>query len=326
MTWRQAHRVAQLAAVQAQGDLHVERDRYVDVLAAIRRADIALMFQDMPGHFGVYVSPATNGPGILINSGLSVATIRHTAAHELGHHQFGHDNSVDQHLDPWESQRPGAWSGPEMSAEAFAAWFLMPRQAVLRALQLLGTDRPRSAEHAYRLATLLGASFRGVCRHLVNMGLVTASAAATWARAGRSRVRKSLAGPYAQAADGEVHVLDMGMRDLTVHVTTGDLLITTPTVRAALTEADQAIAGLERVYLDDTAEEQLDLLDEPRIACWRVTGEFIAAAQLGSNDTTSSSDGWSVIIEPVLVREGIDLDWLERHQQANHNTHEERAG
>jgi hypothetical protein len=165
-TWRQAHRVAQLAAVHARADLDVPLDAYVDVVAAIHRADIPLMFRDMPGHFGTYISPATYGPGILVNSGLAMPTLRHTAAHELGHHQLRHGDSVDLDLDLWESQAPEAWTGTEMSAEAFAAWFLMPRPAVLRGLRLLGTDKPRSAHDAYRLATLLGASFRGVCRHL----------------------------------------------------------------------------------------------------------------------------------------------------------------
>ena len=324
-TWRQAHRVAQLAAVHAQQELHVQRDGYVDVFAAIRCADVALMFRDMPGHFGTYISPATNGPGILINSGLSMPTIRHTAGHELGHHQLGHGDSVDQELDPWESQTPGAWTGPEMSAEAFAAWFLMPRPAVLRGLQLLGTDRPQSAQHAYRLATLLGASYRGACRHLVNLGLASTSAATAWAKAGRGRVRTSLAGPYAHVTDGEVHVLDPAMQEVTVHVSAGDLLVTTPTVCAELTAVGHAVVGLERVQLDDPVEEQLDLLDEPRVACWRVTGEFTAPVQLGSADTIPAADGWSVLIEPVSVRNGIDLTWLERHQQRDHNTQEERA-
>lgn len=322
-TWRQAHRVAQLAAVHAQEDLHVRRDGYVDVVAAIRRADIALMFQDMPGHFGTYICPASNGPGILLNSGLAMPTIRHTAAHELGHHQLGHGDSVDQHIDPWEPETPGVWTGPEMSAEAFATWFLMPRPAVLRGLQLLGTDRPRTAEHAYRLATLLGASFRGVCRHLVNLELVSASTAAAWAKAGRARVRNRLAGPYARVTNGEVHVLDTDIRDVTVYVTDSDLLLATPTACAELTAVELAVAGLERVHLDDVVEEQLDLLDEPRIACWRVTQEFTAPVWLWSEAATRGTMGWSVLVEPVSVRNGIDRDWLERHQQGN-DTREDR--
>ncbi|WP_052371654.1 ImmA/IrrE family metallo-endopeptidase [Amycolatopsis taiwanensis] len=321
-TWRQAHRVAQLAAVHARADLDVPPDSYVDVVAAIRRADIPLMFQDMPGHFGTYISPATHGPGILVNSGLSMPTLRHTAAHELGHHQLRHGDSVDLGLDLWESQTPGAWTGTEMSAEAFAAWFLMPRPAVLRGLRLLGKDKPRSARDAYRLAALLGASFRGMCRHLANLELVSATTASTWARAGRARVRASLAGPYAPVSGGEVHVLDTGMRDATVHAAAGDLLIATPTVHAELKALGGDSAGWEQVELDDPAEGQLDLLDEPRIACWQVTAEFTAPARLGSG---SAAGGWSVLVEPVSVRDGIDLAWLERHQNDGPNTLEEQT-
>lgn len=299
-------------------------DGYVDVISAIRRADIALMFRNMPNHFGTYVSAATHGPGILINSGLPMSTIRHTAAHELGHHQLGHGDSVDLSLDLWESQTPGAWTGVEMSAEAFAAWFLMPRPAILRSLQRLGTARPRSAQDVYRLATLLGASFRGVCRHLVNLGLVSTTTASTWAKVGRARVRTSLAGTYAQFSDGDVHILDTGMRGATVHVTAGDLLVATPTVNAGLSALNQGVVGLEQVVVNNVAEKQLDLVDDSRTACWRVTEGFTAPAMLGSDD--SSTDDWSVLVEPVSVRDGIDLTWLERRQNGGRNTLEEHTG
>jgi hypothetical protein len=199
----------------------------------------------------------------------------------------------------------------------------MPRPAVLRGLRLLGTDKPRSAHDAYRLATLLGASFRGVCRHLVNLELLSPTAAATWVRAGRARIRSSLAGPYARISDGEVHVLDADMRDVTVHATAGDLLIATPTVHDELTMLRRSVAGLEWVELDDAVEGQLDLLDEPRTACWQVTTEFIMPARLGSTDP--AADIWSILVEPALVREGIDLTWLERHQSGRPNTPEERT-
>lgn len=322
-TWRQAHRVAQLAAVHARADFDLPQDTYVDVLEAIRRADIALMLQDMPGHFGTYISPATHGPGVLINSRLTMPTLRHTAAHELGHHQLRHGDANDRDLDLWESQKPGAWTGTEMSAEAFAAWFLMPRPAVLRGLRLLGTDKPRSAHDAYRLATLLGASFRGVCRHLVNLELLSPATAATWVRTGRARVRSALAGTYAQVSDGEVHVLDTNARDITVHVTAGDLLITTPTVDRVLTMLTSEIIGLERVELDNATDGQLDLLDEPRIVCWRATPELADSIHLTSDEPTAT--GWSITIDPVLIRDGIDRTWLERHQTPKSNTSEESA-
>jgi hypothetical protein len=210
-----------------------------------------------------------------------------------------------------------------MSAEAFAAWFLMPRPAVLRALRLLGTDKPRSAHDAYRLATLLGASFRGVCRHLVNLELLSAATAATWVRAGRARVRAALAGPYARVSDGEVHVLDTDTRGMTVHVAAGDLLVATLTVDRALATLDCKIVGLERAELDDAAEGQLDLLDEPRIACWHVTPEFTDSLRLSADDPTATE--WSVVLEPVSIRDGIDLAWLERHQTQTFSTSEESA-
>ena len=315
--WLQAHRVAQLVAIHAQEELGVSREAYVDVFAAIRRADIALMLEALPGHFGTYISPVGGGPGILVNSTLSLAAIRHTAAHELGHHQFEHGDSNDLQLDPWESQRPGAWTGPEMSAEAFAAWFLMPRPAVLGGLRLMGVDRPRSALDAYRLAQMLGVSYRGLCRHLANLRLVTASTAQDWAKVRRARLRQALAGPHAATTTRDVHLLDARMSGATVHVPTGDLLVTPAWAAEQHPAAAGAAASLEPVGTRETSHE-LPFSDQSDTKCWRVTGQTDAPIRLAADNPPSGAEEWSVTVRPVHVRQGIDLHWLERHQDRSH--------
>ena len=81
-----AHRVAGIAAVNLRRRLGLADDGYVDAFTALQRADLVVMGQPMPGLFGAYLpaGPGRHG-GILLNSTMSEATIRHTAAHELGH-------------------------------------------------------------------------------------------------------------------------------------------------------------------------------------------------------------------------------------------------
>jgi hypothetical protein len=317
-TWREAHRIAQIAAVHAQHDLDVARDGYVDVFHAIRQSGTPVKFERLPKLFGIYICPASDGPGILLNSGLSLPGLRHTAAHELGHQLLGHGDTVDVVLDPWDGQAPSVgWSGPEMAAEAFAAWFLMPRPAVLRGLATLGIRRPRTAEHVYRLATLLGASFRGLCRHLMNLRLADAKEAHVWVKTSRGRLHRRLAGQSADLCRGEVHLLQPEMGDVTIHVGVDDLLVLPPGVSV---QAVESCPGLERVNPMGVPPQQLEILDRAATpSYWRVTAALAAPVLLRAYAANGGTNSWSICVQPIHVREGIDLGWLEAHQDCYPN-------
>ena len=83
VTWSEAHSVANMAAAQAHVDLDVDLNvPRIDVLKAIRAADVQLMWQPMPTVFGAYVNEPGSEPGILVNSGLPAAARRYTASHD----------------------------------------------------------------------------------------------------------------------------------------------------------------------------------------------------------------------------------------------------
>lgn len=308
-TWREAHRIAHIAAVHAQSDLGVSRDRYVDVFTAIRRAGIPMKFQQLRRLFGIYICPESEGPGILLNNGLSLTALRHTAAHELGHDRLRHGDTFDQQLDPWTGPASDIWSGPEMSAEAFAAWFLMPRPAVLRSLTTLGLRKPQTAVDAYRLATLLGASFRGLCRQIVNLRLATATAAQSWVKVGRSRLRQHLAGGYAEICTGEVHLLTPEMGNLTVHAGMDDLIVLRPGRPADVEISPDA--GLT----DVTAEEQTGQLELSSAVSsaryFRIAPNHTGAVTIRTSTSMNAAREWAISVRPVEVPNGIDLPWLD---------------
>lgn len=308
-SWRQAHRIAHISAVHAQTDLGISREHYVDVFAAIRRAGVPMKFEPLKRLFGIYICPASGGPGILLNSALSVTALRHTAAHELGHHHLRHGDMIDQQFDPWTGSVAGVWSAPEMCAEAFAAWFLMPKPSVLRGLAMLGLQHPASALHAYRLATLLGASFRGMCRHLINLRLVSANVAESWVRVGRSRLRRQLAGDMAEVCVGEVHRLTPAMTNLTIHSGTDDLVVL------------ELINGNENIEISPP-HGLADVTPTQRPAPIEVNGThscdhfFRIAPDLTEPVTIRTASHEStqhriIEIQPISVPHGIDLHWLE---------------
>src|SRR5262245_19801211 len=114
MSWTTAHRVAGIQAVHAHRDLGLPEDGYVDVFAGVQQLDVAVMAQPMPQLFGCYLPAGEGSPsGILLNSGLDETTLRHSAAHEIGHHVFKHGHCVSQDMDPFAQNPEKVWTYEE---------------------------------------------------------------------------------------------------------------------------------------------------------------------------------------------------------------------
>jgi Zn-dependent peptidase ImmA (M78 family) len=224
VNWDVAHKVAAIAAVQAHRDLAVERTGYVDVFAALRADKVVGIARPMPRLFGVYYARADSGPGVLLNASLDIVTQRHTAAHELGHHRLDHRTAFDQELDRAARWGDGSWPDEEKTAEAFAAWFLMPPPAVAAALARIGTARPRGPEDAYQVARWLGTSYAGTVNHLRRLRLVGAGAAAAWLKTPPAALKSALAGvPVAPGT--HVHGVGVGAHRAVLRVDAGDLVV-----------------------------------------------------------------------------------------------------
>lgn len=226
MTWLEAHRLANLAAAQAHGDLGIDRAAPpVDVYRAIGDAGVVLMWRPMPRQFGAYIAEPGSRPGILINNGLPFAAQRQTAAHELGHHRLRHGTRLDADLDAPAARR-GLWTPEEKAAEAFGAWFLMPRKAVMAGLAVLGLDRPRAPEDVYRLSLLLGTPYLATVRHLPNLRLASQPVVAAWARTSPAAIKAALdpaTKPESRRAD--VWLIGTGFAGVNLTVRPGDRLV-----------------------------------------------------------------------------------------------------
>jgi hypothetical protein len=239
VNWLMAHRVAGIAAANLRCRLDLLEDGYVDVFTALTRCGLLVTGQDMPSLFGMYIPP---GPkrhgGIFLNSTMGEATIRHTAAHELGHAEFGHERCLAEGLDPFSTVPAKQWPDEEKQAEAFAAWFLMPIRAVKATLTRLGLDVPREAADVYQLSLHLGTSYRGALRHLQHLRMVKPGVARGWVKAQPARLRARLSGQTDQppARVWDLTALTEGSR---LPVEQGDRLI----VRAPWLGDDPDFAG-----------------------------------------------------------------------------------
>jgi IrrE N-terminal-like domain len=179
------------------------------------------MAQPLPRLLGMYVAPGDGGPAILVNSGQDEIGIRHSAAHELGHHALGHTSRWDE--DPFARWGDGTWPDDEKTAEAFAAWFLMPPPAVRTAMRLAGVQAPRSGGDVYQIARWLGTSYAGTVRHLGNVRLARPQQANAWSRILPASLRRTAQGP-ADSPPGHVWVLRPCANGATARVAAGDRL------------------------------------------------------------------------------------------------------
>ena len=182
-----------------------------------------LAFEPMPRLSGAYFAAER---AILINANHPLARQRYTAGHELGHFAFGHGSSIDPMTEPlarWGGS--SQWRPEEKQAEAFSAWFLMPRRLVIESLRRLGLERPSSPEDVYSLALRMGTSYEAIARHLPNLRLATAPQVREWLKTPPATVKIALsAGAPPESLRNDVWSLDERDNETRVAVRTGDRL------------------------------------------------------------------------------------------------------
>jgi Zn-dependent peptidase ImmA (M78 family) len=187
-TWGDAHARAAVVASQLHADLGVDLETPIDVFGAVQRLGVVLAFSDLGSTSGLYLPPSAEQrlPGILLNSQHPRSRQRYTAGHELGHHAFRHrvevDGDLEDHLElAVQRGTLEGWPDQEKEAEAFGAWFLMPRRLLRAGLARQGLKAPRHPLDVYALSLWLGTSYTATARHLGTTRLVDASTANRWA-------------------------------------------------------------------------------------------------------------------------------------------------
>lgn len=138
-----------------------------DFTATLADAGLVVLVRPLgpKGPEGLYVRRAGYG-AVLLNGDAYLPRLRFTAAHELGHHEYGAEAVVDVAI--------GATTDPEeRRANAFAASFLMPRDALV---QRIAGPAP-SAERVVEVASEFGVSYETMVYRLHNLQLLPGGAA-----------------------------------------------------------------------------------------------------------------------------------------------------
>ena len=292
-----------IAAAQAHEDIAVTYESgYVDVFGALRTEGVEVIGRRLGGLLGLYVDVAEGGPACLLNVGLEEVSMRHTAAHELGHHRLRHGTSYDR-----KEQAAGRWGEGwpqhERDAEAFASWFLMPRPAARAALAHCGLTRPGSPHDAYRMARWLGTPYATTVRHLVRLKMIDRSTETLWLKHSPGGLKADLAGGLPLGPQAHVHVLTPAAHQATVHAQTGDcLLLQIPGGRfdhlpsGLTTTAPEIPAQMSLLSLPDTRTQ--------RQAAW--VGEDLEDTCTLTATSTGSADLFRATVRRTPERQGAD--------------------
>ncbi|MGC7102750.1 ImmA/IrrE family metallo-endopeptidase [Amycolatopsis lurida] len=196
--WSIAHRRAHMVAEHALADAGLAGHTRVDILSLLAAA--GLHWHAGPGQrlFGSYLPGDSTRPGgIWINANMPAVVQRHTAGHELGHHALEHGLTCDTDADVLAAQS-GPMNLTEATAEAFAAWVLMPRRALARARAVLGNPgEVPTPTQVYLIALQLGTSYRGTARHLGVARLIPAAAATALGKTVLGRIKDRFEDPTA---------------------------------------------------------------------------------------------------------------------------------
>lgn len=181
-------------AAELHADLDIELDRPVDVFDAINKLGLVLAFAPLGPVSGMYL-PSGHSRGILLHQGHPRTRQRYTAGHELGHHVFEHAATTDVDLEAaLRREDVERWPDHEKEAEAFGAWFLMPRRLLRHGLHELGLEQPQDPFDVYALSLWLGTSYTATARQLATTRIIDRSVADQWAKIPPARLKQALAG------------------------------------------------------------------------------------------------------------------------------------
>jgi Zn-dependent peptidase ImmA (M78 family) len=142
-----------------------------DLLEVVEQGGAHVVVLDLPpGVAGAYVAQP-DCPLLFVNGDQFIARQRFTLAHEFGHFRMGHETVVDE-----QAAISGAYGHipNEVCANAFAAEFLMPKDAIAA----WGAERVRGAvtlEHVVLLAAEYGVSAQAARYALDTAGVLTES-------------------------------------------------------------------------------------------------------------------------------------------------------
>jgi hypothetical protein len=183
-------------AARAAADLRQKRGYRRDVPVCPFDAAVAsgaeVWLAALPSLEGMYCKD--RGPAIIVSTERPFPRQVFTAAHELGHHEFGHGTRADEYLETSPAEM--RFEPEEFLADTFASHFLMPPAAVRAGFAARGVAIPDATHiEVYAVATWLGVGYETLIGHLeLTLNLLPAGRAKALRRSSPKAIREELLG------------------------------------------------------------------------------------------------------------------------------------
>lgn len=183
-------------AARASAELRLKRGYRRDLPVCPFDAAVAsgaeVWLAALPSLEGMYCKD--RGPTIIVSTERPFPRQVFTAAHELGHHEFGHGTRADEYLETPPAEK--SFDPEEFLADTFASHFLMPPAAVRSGFAAQGVTIS-AATHidVYAVATWLGVGYETLIGHLeLTLRLLPAGRAKELRRSSPKAIREELLG------------------------------------------------------------------------------------------------------------------------------------
>jgi hypothetical protein len=226
-TQRELSRNAAIKALRLRRQLGISLNEALCLYDAAERLGIEVRFVDVPSLEGMYVKGLGTGkPLILISAHRPAGRQASTGAHELGHHVFGHGTRIDQYVAGVGVTLPHASVGEpeELLANAFGAFFLMPKSAVERGFRERGLTPSSATEHqVFSIAGWLGVGYTTLVHHMrSSLHLLTSARADALLRRQPKQLKTELLGYQIL---GNVYSVDHAWTGRPVDLQVGDIAL-----------------------------------------------------------------------------------------------------
>ncbi len=205
------------AAAEFRAKHEYRRDVPICPFDAATNCGLQVMLTPIPSLEGMYCKD--RGPSIVVSTERPLGRQSFTAAHELGHHEFGHGTRADEYLGE-NTTRP-SFDPDEFTADIFATHLLMPPTAVRTGFAARNTSiATASPVDVYAVSNWLGVGYETLIGHLeMNLALISNTKADALRRVTPKSIREQLLG---QNLVPHLVVADTAWKDRTIDLRIGD--------------------------------------------------------------------------------------------------------
>jgi Zn-dependent peptidase ImmA (M78 family) len=211
------------AALECRLKHGVRLDDPCDVFEVIAQLGIDLRFMDVTTLEGLYLNEGNNAQINICGkrpSGLQ----KFIAAHELGHHIFGHGATIDKESD-YQAKFP-SYPHEEKLVEVFARFLLMPHRAVRRGFNNIGSGLGfLKPEDVFRVSCWLGVGYSTLLNQMCfSLHMLPKADLERLSKAKPREIKTSLEPNYGHYGRDELWPTHSTWNGMRVHARIGDVL------------------------------------------------------------------------------------------------------